>query len=88
MIRHVLREDRASTQYGRTIGYAYGPASQGFARTMAWPGAAGTLLTCTDALGRVSRIKEAADCATAAAQFAAICNGLPSSAASIFASYP
>lgn len=56
----------SATQYGRTVTYSYGPPSQGFARTMTWPSSAGLMVTCTDALGRVSQIKEAAaDCATA-----------------------
>lgn len=54
----------ASTQYGRTVSYAYGTPAQGLARTMTWPSSAGMMLACTDALGRVSQIKEAADCST------------------------
>lgn len=55
----------SATQYGRTVTYSYGTPAQGLARTMTWPSAVGTMLTCTDALGRVSQIKEAADCSTA-----------------------
>ena len=58
----------SATQYGRTVSYSYGPPSQGMARTMTWPGSAGTMLSCTDALGRVTQIKEAADCTTTTGQ--------------------
>lgn len=59
----------SASQFGRTVTYSYGPPSQGFARTMTWPSSAGLMVTCTDALGRVSQIKEAAgDCATATNQ--------------------
>ena len=54
-------------QYGRTLGYAYGPASQGFARTVTWPSSA-TALSCTDALGRTVQVKDAGDCTTSAGQ--------------------
>jgi RHS repeat-associated protein len=54
----------SSTQYGRTVSYAYGTPAQGLSRTLTWPSSAGMSLACTDALGRVSQIKEAADCTT------------------------
>ena len=54
----------SATQYSRTVGYSYGTPAQGLARTLTWPSAAGTMLTCTDALGRITQIKEAADCTT------------------------
>ena len=61
----------SAVQYGRTVGYSYGTPAQGLARTMTWPSAAGSMLTCTDALGRVSQIKEAADCTTTTGRLAA-----------------
>lgn len=56
----------AATQYGRAVLYGYGTPAQGLARTMTWPSSAGIMLTCTDALGRVTQIKESADCTTSA----------------------
>ena len=60
-----------ATQYGRTVGYSYGTPAQGLARKLTWPSSAGTMLTCTDALGRVAQIKEAADCTTTTGQLVA-----------------
>jgi RHS repeat-associated protein len=56
----------SAAQYGRVVSYSYGTPAQGLARTMTWPSSAGMMLACTDALGRVSQIKEAPDCATSA----------------------
>lgn len=58
----------SATSYGRTIGYAYGAPSTGIPMTMSWPSGAGSALYCYDAVGRVSKIKEAADCATSTGQ--------------------
>jgi RHS repeat-associated protein len=52
-------------------GYAYGTPAQGLSRTLTWPSSAGMSLTCTDALGRVSQIKESADCTTTAGRLIA-----------------
>ncbi len=54
----------STVQHGRTVGYSYGTPAQGLARTMTWPSSAGLVLSCTDALGRVTQIKDAADCMT------------------------
>lgn len=57
-----------SVQYGRAIVYNYAAPAQGLARTLIWPASVGTMLTCTDALGRISQIKETADCTTTTGQ--------------------
>ena len=54
----------SATQYGRTVSYSYGTPAQGLARTLTWPSSAGIMLSCTDVLGRVSQVKDAADCST------------------------